>query len=136
MEVRFALWVLAPVAEVCIRTYPGRRQILPLAEPSDRASISRRLWLVRVADLSILATIRAQTLHSFKSILICRVLLVALPCDSWLERDGNTSHCSCRSSARDAAASNRDDVDATHACNSTSHWTLHPVDVATATPST
>ena len=50
---------------------------------TSRASISRRLWLVRVADLSILATIRAQTLPFLIITPHPSLLLVALPCDSW-----------------------------------------------------
>ena len=64
------------------------------------------------------------------------VVLVALPCASWL---GSLQHLTLQTQIqhrRSAAVRKRNAVDATHACNSTSHWTLHPVDVATATPST
>ena len=85
---------------------------------------------------SVIATIRAQTLRSFIITREPSLLLVALRADSWLQTLQHLTLQLQDPAAHDAAASNRDAVDATHACNSTSHWTLHPVDVVTATPST
>ena len=85
---------------------------------------------------SVFATIRAETRAFIIITADPSLLLVALPCDSWLQTLQHLTLQLQDPAAHDAAASNRDAVDATHACNSTSHWTLHPVDVATATPST
>ena len=93
-------------------------------------------WHEHTVKRSAFATIPAET-RAF--IIIDRdasLLLVTPPCDSWLQSLQHLTLQPADPAAHDAAARHRDAVDATHACNSTSHWTLHPVDVATATPST
>ena len=84
---------------------------------------------------SAFATIPAETRPFLIITAHPSLLLVAPPCDSWLSLQHLTlqPEIQRRTTQRQATAT---PVDATHACNSTSHWTLHPVDVATATPST
>ena len=93
-------------------------------------------WHEHTVKRSAFATIPAETRAFIIITADPAVVLVALPCASWL---GSLQHLTLQTQIqhrRSAAVRKRNAVDATHACNSTSHWTLHPVDVATATPST
>ena len=102
------------------------------AEPTLSSAIQHEQTVKR----SVIAIIPAETRAFIIITADPSLLLVAPPEDSWLKSPQYLTLQLQIPAAHDAAASNRDAVDATHACNSTSHWTLHPVDVATATPST
>ena len=93
------------------------------------------IWHEHTVKRSAFATIPAETRPFLIITAHPSLLLVALPCDSWLQSKQHLT-LQLRIQHRARSASKRDAVDETHACNTTSHWTLHPVDVATVTPST